>query len=109
MGRKTTLWIYQTTHWVDFTWTDMDMTMKSISPEKSQTVLEAARNIAIRTSCIETKIHNTQQNSQCKLCGERDGTVNCIISSKLAQKECTTRHKIDWKGDTLGIMPMIEF
>ena len=40
----------------------------------------------------------TQQNSKCRLCGDRDETINHIISecSKLAQKECKTRH--DWVG-----------
>ena len=35
-----------------------------------------------------------QQNSKCRLCGDRDETINHIISecSKLAKKECKTRH-----------------
>ena len=39
-----------------------------------------------------------QQNSKCRLCGDRDKTINHIISdcSKLAQKEYKTRH--DWVG-----------
>ena len=39
-----------------------------------------------------------QQNSKCRLCGDRDETINHIISecSKLAQKENKTRH--DWVG-----------
>ena len=37
-----------------------------------------------------------QQNSKCRLCGDRDETMNHMISecSKLAQKEYKTRH--DW-------------
>ena len=37
-----------------------------------------------------------QENSRCRLCGERDETINHIISesSKLAQEEYKTRH--DW-------------
>ena len=37
-----------------------------------------------------------QQNSKCWLCGDRDGTINHIISkcSKLVQRENKTRH--DW-------------
>ena len=37
-----------------------------------------------------------QQNSKCRLCGDRDETINHTISkcSKLAQKEYKTRH--DW-------------
>ena len=39
-----------------------------------------------------------QQNSKCRLCGNRDETINHIISkcSKLAQNEFKTRH--DWVG-----------
>ena len=39
-----------------------------------------------------------QQNSKCRLCGDRDETINHIISkcSKLPQKEYKTRH--NWVG-----------
>ena len=39
-------------------------------------------------------IDKTQQNSKCRLCGDRDETINHIISecSKLAQKDYKTRH-----------------
>ena len=39
-----------------------------------------------------------QQNSKCKLCGDRDEMINHIISKccKVVQKECKTRH--DWVG-----------
>ena len=42
------------------------------------------------------RIDKTQQNSKCRLCGDRDETINHIISecSKLAHKEYKTRH--DW-------------
>ena len=56
----------------------------------------AAQNSAIRTNHIKARIDKTQQNSKCRLCGDRDETTNHIISecSKLAQKEYKTRH--DW-------------
>ena len=40
------------------------------------------------------RIDKTQQNSKCRLCGDRDETINHIISerSKLAQKEYKTGH-----------------
>ena len=49
----------------------------------------AAQNCAIRTNNIKARIDKTQQNSKCRLCGDRDDTTNHIISegSKLAQKE----------------------
>ena len=52
----------------------------------------------------KAKIDKTHQNSKCRLCGDRDETINHIISecSKLAQKENKTRHDrvgkvIHWK------------
>ena len=42
-----------------------------------------------------------QQNSKCRLCGDRDKTINHIISkySKLAQKEYKTRY--NWVGKVI--------
>ena len=54
------------------------------------------KNNAIRTNHIKVRIDRTQQNNRSRLCGDRDETINHIISecSKLAQKEYKTRH--DW-------------
>ena len=59
-------------------------------------LLIAAQNNAIRTNHIRARIDKTQQNSKCRLCDDRDETINHMISecSKLAQKEYKTRH--DW-------------
>ena len=56
----------------------------------------AAQDNAIRTNHIKARIDKPQQNSKCRLCGNRDETINHIISecSKLAQKEYKARH--DW-------------
>ena len=50
---------------------------------------------------MKARIDKTQQNSKCRLCGDRDETINHIISecSKLAQKEYKTRH--DWVGKVI--------
>ena len=47
------------------------------------------------------RIDRTQQNRKCRLCGDRDETINHIISecSKLAQKEYKIRH--DWVGKVI--------
>ena len=47
------------------------------------------------------RIDKTQQNNKCRLCGDRDETINHIISecSKLTQKEYKTRH--DWVGKVI--------
>ena len=51
--------------------------------------------------------YKTQQNSNCTLCGDRNETINHIISkcSKLAQKEYKTRH--DWVGKVIPWMTII--
>ena len=57
-------------------------------------------NNGVTTNDIEARIDKMQQNSKCKLCGDRD-EINHIISecSKLAQKEYKTRH--DWVGKVM--------
>ena len=63
---------------------------------ETESLLIAAQDNAIRTNHIKARIDKTQQNSKCRLCGDRDETINHIISecSKLAQKEYKARH--DW-------------
>ena len=65
---------------------------------ETESLLIAAQDKAIRTNHIKAKIDKTQQNSKCRQCGDRDETINHIISecSKLAQKEYKARH--DWVG-----------
>ena len=61
---------------------------------ETEYLLIAAQNNAIRTDHIKARIEKTQQNRRCRLCGERDETMNRIISecSKLAQKEYNTSY-----------------
>ena len=63
---------------------------------ETESVLMAAQNSAIRTNHIKARIDKTQQNSKCRLCDDRDETINHIISEccKLARKEYKDRH--DW-------------
>ena len=58
----------------------------------------AAQNSAIRANHIKARIDKTQQNSKCRLRGDRDETNNHIISEccELAQKEYKARY--DWLG-----------
>ena len=60
--------------------------------KETESLLIAAQDI--RTNHIIGKIDKTQQNSKCRLCGDRDETINHIISecSKLAQKKYKARH-----------------
>ena len=68
---------------------------------ETESLLIAAQDNAIRTNHIKARIDKTQQNSKCRLCGDRDETINDIISecSKLAQKEYKARH--DWVGKVI--------
>ena len=68
---------------------------------ETESLIIAAQNNAIRTNYIKAKIDKTQQNSKCRLCGNRDETVNHVLCecSKLAQREYKTRH--DWVGKVI--------
>ena len=53
---------------------------------ETESLLIAAHNNVLWTNYIKVRIDKTQQNSKCGLCGDRDETINHIISecSKLA-------------------------
>ena len=69
--------------------------------KETEYLLIAAENNVIRTNHIKARIDKTQRNSKCRLCGDRDETINHIISecSQLAQKEYKTRH--NWVGQVI--------
>ena len=54
----------------------------------------AAQDNAIRTDHVKTRIDKTQQNSKCRVCSDRDETINHKVSEccKLTLKEYKTRH-----------------
>ena len=58
------------------------------------------QNNAVRTNHIKARIDKTQQNSKCRLCGDRDETINHIISecSQLVQEYKT---RPDWVGKVI--------
>ena len=68
---------------------------------ETESLLIAAQNNDMRTNQIKARIDKTQQNSRCMLWGEREETINHILSecSKLAQKEYKTRH--NWVGKVI--------
>ena len=82
------------------TWT---LLRKGNFKRETESILIAVQNNAIRTNHTKARIEKTQQNSKCRLCGDRDETINHIISecSKLAQKEYKTRH--DWVGRVIHL------
>ena len=78
---------------------------------ETESLLIAAQDNAIRANPIKTRIDKTRQNSKCRICGERDETINHIISecSKLVQKEYKARH--DWVGKVIhwGMCKKLKF
>ena len=75
----------------DKTWTWL---RKGNIKRETEYLLMAAQNNAIKTNHIKARIDKTQQKSECRLCGDRDETINHSIigCSKLAQKEYKARH-----------------
>ena len=69
---------------------------------ETESLLIAAQNNAIRTNHIKARIDKTQQNSRCRLCGDRDEMINHVISeySEVAQKEYKTW--LDWVGKVIN-------
>ena len=72
----------------------MDLAKKVKIKRETESLLIAAQNNVIMNSHIKARIDKTQQNSRCRLCGDRDETINHITSgcSKLAQKKYENRH-----------------
>ena len=68
---------------------------------ETESLLIATLNNAIRTNHIKARIEKPQHKNICRLCGDRDETINPIISecSKLAQKGYKARH--DWVGKVI--------
>ena len=81
--------INTTSHEKTWTWL-----RKGNLKRETKSLLIAAQDYAIRTNHIKARIDQTHHNSKCRLCGDRDETINHIISecSKLAQREYKGRH-----------------
>ena len=75
-------------HTVVFKWQTCDIShektwmelKKGNSKRESESLLIAAQNNAIRINYIQARRDKTQQNSKCRWCGDRDETINHIIS-----------------------------
>ena len=72
------------------TWTLLG---KGSLKRETESILTTAKNNAIRTNYIKARIDKTKRDSKCWFWGDRDETIDHIISesSKLAQKEFKTR------------------
>ena len=61
---------------------------KGYFKRETESILMSAQNSAIRANHIKAHIDKTEQNRKCRLCSDRDETINHLISeySKFAQK-----------------------
>ena len=107
MGRKATLWMFETINKQHLTRENLDLAKKGNIKRETESLLIVAQNNAKRTNHIKARINKTQQNSKCRLCGDRGETINHIISecSKLAQKEYKTRHDLVGIAQEIQIWP----
>ena len=62
-------------HQKTFTWL-----IKGKLKRETESVILAALDNAIKTNHIKMRIDKTQQNSKCRLCGDRDKSIHHIIS-----------------------------
>ena len=83
---------------LDKTWTWL---RKGNFKRETEYLLIPAQDNAVRTNHIKARIDKIQQHSKCRLCDNRDETINHIISecSKLTQNEYKARH--DWMGKVI--------
>ena len=84
----------------DKTWTWL---RKGNFERETESLQIAAQNNAIRTHHIKVRIDKTQQNSKCRLCSDKNETINHIISecSKFAQRQYKTWH--GWVGKLINL------
>ena len=77
------------------------MAKKGNFKREKEYLLRAAQDSTLRSNHIKERIDKTQQNSKCRLCGDRDETIYHIIRecSKLAQRKYKARH--DWVGKVI--------
>ena len=52
------------------------------------------QNNAVKTNYVKPKINNTQQDSKCRLCDDKDEMINCINKQiqQTSSKKYKTRH-----------------
>ena len=63
---------------------------------ETESLITAAQDQCIRTNYIKARIDKTQENSLCRMCGQKEKTVIHIICecTKLAQKDYKKRHEL---------------
>ena len=98
MGRKTTLRAVQTINKQHLTQQNLDMAKKRKLYERNRISPNSSTRQRRKNQSYQGE--ERQQNSKCRLCSDRDETINHISEcSKLAQREYKARH--DWVGKVI--------
>ena len=78
-GGKKSNWIdiFQVKNWWDWSWENLDMPKKGKPQNRNEpSFYSSTTQHATRTNYIKAKINNTQPNTESRLCGKTDGTLN---------------------------------
>ena len=85
--------IYQTTkgkasdHW----WRRVK---KRCLERKTEALIMAAQEQAIRTNNLKSKIDKTQEKSKCRMCGKAEESINHVLSERIVPYLCYPKRKI---------------
>ena len=82
MGRKTAVWVFQATNKRNST----EKTWTWLRKRKLNRETESPPITAQKKDSVKGKIDKTQQNKKCRLCGDRDETINHISESHNSAK-----------------------
>ena len=96
MERKATVLILRATDWRDCIREKLTWLKKEKLKRESESFLIRAENNGTRTNYFKAKIDDTRQNSEVRLCRDRDEMINHIIS------ECSNEHKDNIRLDKTG-------
>ena len=97
-GNKTAILLFEVTDWQNFTLELLYIAKERNLLRETESLRIAAQKIAIGSNYVNAKIENKQQNCKCRLCGDRDDTINPISEyNNIAQKKCKTRRVLGWR------------
>ena len=103
MERKTTVWIWQATNRRNLTWENLQMAKKKYVIRENLSFLNLAENNAMKTNYVQMRIYKTQHNCKCGWSGERDETINHIMTNAANRyKKSTALDMIGWGWSSIG-------
>ena len=87
MEEKKNVWIFQVTYSRSFTWEDAGIVNKWKSQETNRKFSNSSTQQCHKKQPYKAKIDETQQNCKCRLCGDKNKTINRINKQISAKKD----------------------